>query len=120
LAGLAVVPAFAGTRATQYVFIQNNNAGFFVYGAVGDARASADGRQGIWCATQSFDGGAYLVCTATDSGGRTVACFTRSASMIQAAQSIGPNSYVHFRSPNNSDCDGVTVENGSRYRPATP
>jgi hypothetical protein len=122
VSAFAGIPAHAGQKVPQPVKITTQSNGTFVYGAVGDARASSDGSQAIHCGTAAYpDGYAYAVCTATDSSRRTVACFVRSPSMLQAIASIGPSSYIHFSIPPASgDCDALTVENGSRYRPATP
>ena len=118
---VAAVPAQAGQKITQNVQINVYPWMTTASGGVGDARASSDSLQTIQCAVSTWPGYARGLCIATNKNNQTVSCYATDPELLKAIYSIGPNSYVYFSFPSGStDCDAVTVENGSRYRPVAP
>jgi hypothetical protein len=106
----------AGTTVTVPVTVLATQA----YGVIGDARASADSTQYIGCEVYGdASGAADAECYARDSAGTTLYCTTSSPAILQAAASIGVDSYIQF-GVTGTACSFLRVTKASLYRPKTP
>jgi len=119
--GLALAaPAHAGYKQTSVVRVSTNSDGSGTAdGALGDVRASGDTTQFIGCSVT----GATLMsgyCYAIDASGRGSYCLYTTNQQMQVALSIGPSSHVAFGWDKNYNCDWLTVDNFSYYRPVSP
>jgi len=103
--------AYAGTRAQ--IQVQVNTTARYAYGAMADARGSADGTQQISCYTNSTVGGCYLA-AASGAGG---SCYTTDPAMIELFRSISGESYVYIQWNPDSTCSYVLVQNASFMKP---
>jgi hypothetical protein len=117
---LVAAPALAGNKQTAPVSITMYSDGSGVFsGALGDARASADGNQWIGCA---FGGGSapWAWCYAIDATGRNAWCLANNAAQLQAVGAIGPMSKLTVNFDRTTNCTSIQVDNFSYTRPATP
>jgi hypothetical protein len=117
---LAVTVAEAGHKVDTEVSVFHFPNYSRANGAVGSARASADGDQFIGCALQADEATIHVSCSARSAPGKRFWCTSYAASIIQAAASIGPSSYLHIVADAGGKCTGLWVNNSSEYRPMVP
>lgn len=107
----AAATAYAGTRAQ--VQVQVNTTSRYAYGAMADARGSADPYQQISCNTNSNSGSCYLV----NSTGVSGSCYTTNPTFIDLIRSISAESYVYIQWNADGTCNYVLVQNASFMKP---
>ena len=100
----------AGYRYVYPVTIGSN----YAYGAIADARGSADTRQSIGC-WENNDGAS---CSAVNSTGTYRSCYTTDPTMRSLIRSIGSESYIYFIFDTSGSCSYIYVENTSVFKPA--
>ena len=117
--GLATV-AHAGLRNTVGVTVDTVNHKAF--GALGEARNSADAIQAAGCQTSIVAGGTYsLLCFAVDATGVEVMCTSTNKQFIQTAQALGTDAAFAFSyDPTNGTCKTLLVFNASEFGPKLP
>lgn len=109
----AVTVVHAGARYSFPVVI--NDATRVAYGALTDARGSADNRQFIGCWSNNTSGG----CDAVNAGGLTRSCSTTDPAMLAVIRSMSDESYVSFRwAADGSTCAYVYAQTTSYSKPA--
>lgn len=105
--------AYAGARFTYPVVINDFNR--TAYGALTDARGSADTRQYIGCWSNNATGG----CDAVNASGLTRSCSTIDPAMLAVIRSMSDESYVAFRwGADGSTCLYVYAQTTSYSKPA--
>jgi hypothetical protein len=109
----AAATAYAGARFTYPVVINDTNR--TAYGALTDARGSADTRQYIGCWSNNASGG----CDAVNASGLTRSCSTTDPAMLAVIRSMSDESYVAFRwGADSSTCLYVYAQTTSYSKPA--
>lgn len=109
----AVTTAHAGARYSFPVVI--NDATRVAYGALTDARGSADNRQYIGCWSNNTSGG----CDAVNASGLTRSCSTTDPAMLAVIRSMSDESYVSFRwGTDGSTCSYIYAQTVSYSKPA--
>lgn len=104
---------YAGARFTYPVVINDTNR--TAYGALTDARGSADTRQYIGCWSNGAMGG----CDAVNASGLTRSCSTIDPAMLAVIRSMSDESYVAFRwSSDGSTCAYIYAQTTSYSKPA--
>ena len=110
-------PARAGVKSNAPVAVDTvNHRGS---GAVGSARASADGIQYIYCyAVHGSSASAF--CVARDAASTTVSCFTTDPNKVALVNAMTSYSYLYFEYDTSGLCTTLLVENASYYPPMVP
>jgi hypothetical protein len=109
----AAATAYAGARFTYPVVINDLNR--TAYGALTDARGSADTRQYIGCWSNNASGG----CDAVNASGLTRSCSTIDPAMLAVIRSMSDESYVAFRwGADGSTCQYIYAQTTSYSKPA--
>jgi hypothetical protein len=106
--------ALAGWKVTTPVTVDNANKRF--YGALGSARNSTDGIQDIGCATDHIDG----YCSAENSAGTSVYCFSSDPEIMAVMRSIETDSYIYVTHDGAGTCTRVSIAAKSYYAPKNP
>jgi hypothetical protein len=107
-------PVHAGVKSDVPVTADPVNR--FGRGALGTARNSADAVQYIYCYvghSVSYNG----FCSAHDTAGNTVSCFTTDPNKVAIIAAMTGSSYVFFSYDVNGTCTNVLVENASFFPP---
>jgi len=108
--------AWAGYKG--YYPVNVNTTSREAYGALGDARASADATQYIGCAVTGYGvTGVSLACYAQDAAGNYGSCSTTDSGLITAATGLTANAFVDFVWDSTGKCTYLRVFTGSQYRP---
>ena len=116
LATAAGTPVWAGAKETAPVTVAK--AKHAAEGALGDARSSADARQFIGCFVYASTGQpAHIHCTATDAAGATLTCDSTEPGFVAAAQAVGTDSFLEFRTDAAGKCISIGVSNNSATAP---
>ncbi|TXH73604.1 MAG: hypothetical protein E6Q88_05170 [Lysobacteraceae bacterium] len=103
--------AYAGTRAQVQVTV--NATSRYAYGAMADARGSADTVQQINCATNTTLANCWMV----NSAGVGGSCYTTDPAMINVIRGISGESYVYIKWNTDGSCSYVLVQNSSFMKP---
>jgi hypothetical protein len=113
------VSAFAGQKLTAPVVIQNPQTGnAYAYGALGAAHDTVDNIQYIGCDVTGYSGSRAVTCSAKDSAGNYVACYSSDPSKIDVASNLAPNSWIYFavEYDNPTMCLQIRVITSSKYQ----
>ncbi len=90
-------------------------------GSLGSARNSADNLQYIGCAAGALSfGGTNMYCFAQTADNVYAECQSTSPQLVQAAQAMSGDSYVHFAWDASGTCTYLLVINSSRLTPKQP
>jgi hypothetical protein len=120
---VASAAAWAGYKTAVPVGTRHSSDGFEgeFWGNLGYARNSANATEYIGCGTTTFETGtgfvAYMWCEARDTDKTIGFCTSKDEKMIQAAASVGTDSYVRVMWNNYSQCYLIDVDNTSQYEP---
>jgi hypothetical protein len=114
-AGLMVTTAFAGSKISQPVSI--NDADKQANGDLGFARNTADTVQYIGCYVNDTGNGGAGICQARDAAGVTRSCSTTNDFMVDTIKSLKGDSSLYFRWNEDGNCTMVIVRNRSSYAP---
>ncbi len=101
--------ANAGYRYVYQVNIGSN----YAFGAIADARGSADGNQRMGC----WENTSGASCYASNSAGTARSCYTTDPTMRSLVRSIGSESYIYFTFDTSGNCNYLYVENTSVFKP---
>jgi hypothetical protein len=118
LALLSTTSAWAGTRSTKTVVI--NNAVPEAHGVLSNTRDSEDPMQTIGCRVQTLGltGSEVLVeCEATNAQGQTLACSSTRPAFAKVAQGLPNFGELWFRTNASGECTYLQVRVGSPYLP---
>jgi hypothetical protein len=119
--GTLLGKARAGLNYTQPVVVHRWPDGSGeAYGALGDARSSADSTQYIGCSVYAAAGYTTGDCYGRDSSGNWFGCSTLQSSFVQVAASIGGASSLRVAWNTGGDCTDLTVYNYSYNTPMVP
>lgn len=118
LGTLVTASAQAGQKSTYPVGISGSSA----YGAIGDARSSANPVEHIGCNVFGWSGATsgYAFCWAVDSMGHSLQCSSSNPYIVQAAAAVTSFSYINFQADKGGYCTQLDVQNHSQYAPMVP
>jgi len=111
--------AFAGAKYNYSVYVGTTLS----WGAMGTARASADNYQYIGCTKYANNSYSSVTCTAHDSTGKAMSCYSRTnAEMKDVVSGISDGAYIAFQldSNDNTKCGMVQVDVSSAHAPPQP
>jgi hypothetical protein len=110
---------FAGAKLTAPVYVSTTYR--FANGDLGTARNSSDANQLIGCYVYAFaSGSAFATCYARDAAGNSGSCTTSVSTLVQAAMSVGTDSYLWFNWNADGSCSEIDVRNNSYEQPKAP
>jgi hypothetical protein len=117
-AGLAAqTAAYAGYSYPSTVGVYNaSGGGGTASGAVRPARYSSDSTQYITCGIASDAvSSAYVSCSARDSAGASLYCYTSTPSTValNALSSVNDTSFIYFQVNSAGNCTYLSISNGS-------
>ena len=113
----------AGQKTESTVSISVQGVSSTASGAVGTARASADGNQMISCTITGLTTANNVSCSARDAAGNFLSCTANSNAtfLTEAVNGIGPNSRLYFVVENATGrCTQINSTNGSQFKPVVP
>jgi hypothetical protein len=108
--------AWAGYKTTYSVFVGSGIA----WGAMGDARASADSTTYIGCSRSGYPGSYMIQCYAKNASGTYGTCAINDPAMASTVASITPSSYIFFEWNASNTCTYLSVDNASYLTPIQP
>lgn len=107
--------ANAGAKNPLTVTVDGSPLNRF-YGTLGSARNSADTVQYIGCSTDNIDGN----CTAKNSAGTVVTCFSTDPEIIDVMRACTTDSYLFVEHDGAGTCTRVVVGSRSSHAPKNP
>jgi hypothetical protein len=108
----------AGFRGTNSVSI--NLSARATSGAVGPARASADGNQYIGCFAYVFSSGSEMFCEAQDVNGTSMFCSSTDPRLVALAPTISSISSIFVTWDANNTCTALEIAQVSFFPPMVP
>jgi len=112
--------ALAGSKSTLNVTVTST----FFSGTIGDARASSDNQQLIYCGLFGQSGNNLMgSCGARNASGTQAVCnvdATTNPALGYVLATITPMSSINVQYASNGMCTQINVHNGSQNRPPTP
>ena len=122
---LVGVSAWAGAKATYSVSLSfGSSGGGLAAGPLGSVRNSASTVEHIGCmvaATGASSGGTeFGYCSASDTNGTFVSCYTQDPKLVNAMRAIKGDSKLQFDWNAAGDCTAVVVEESSSFAPKGP
>ena len=116
LAALMLTTTFAnaGAKRSYPVSITKNADGSgTASGSTASARSSADANQEVYCSLGANTG----ACVLKDATGKTLACSTSDAAMVEIIRHFGTDSFLQISANTAGACTSVRVSNMSSLAP---
>ena len=104
-------PTWAGRVTTNPVQIGSNQISRYASGSLVSARYSADSRQYIQCVAVAATN--YTVCSAMDSAGNYVGCYSGEPKFQEVVQAMTASSYIYFVADLKDNCTHIVNYHGS-------
>jgi hypothetical protein len=106
------IPAWAGYVSDFPVFVTTKSAS----GSLTGARYSADSTQYIGCDSHSPSTASSVYCSAQDSAGKSLYCFSTDPRFVDAVKAMTDSSHIYFAAASyGGACTELTVTNDSVY-----
>jgi len=118
LLGVATV-AYGGYRVNYGTMAVPSSA--YASGQFGNARASSNTVERLYCSSTALSGYGYASCYARNAAGVAVSCLTDDPQMVELIRSVSGDSELYFEwDPATGRCTQVMVRNGSQFAPKAP